>query len=160
MSDTEKQSALHAIVSQVVVEVFSEMMSFAVAPLDSPPAASIEGDRVVGSVGFGGEESGVVCLHVSEEFSRRITAAILSLDPGKAAGAGEVNDAIGELTSVIAGNIKARLYGKTGTSTLSIPSIIRGTHVLVETVRVARREHFAFRHKDQLVLVELYLKAK
>lgn len=153
------KTELREIVSHVVSDVFGSMMSMEIECLDSSLEVPHDGNRVVGSVGFGGEEAGVICLHVREDFSRIMTAAMLGMDNPKDLSEEDVNDAIGELTNMTAGNIKSQLYDiGSSSSALAVPSIVRGTSMEVETIRVARREHFVFRHKDQYILLELYLK--
>ncbi len=160
MSDTANKAEMREVVSKVVAEVFDSMMSMEIEALDPDLPVSIEGDRVVGSVGFGGEEAGVVCLHVNEPFSRQMTAAMIGVELNEVNGDTDVNDAIGELTNMISGNIKSQLYDMVSSSALAVPSIMRGSHVAVESIRAAHREHFVFRHKGQFILLELYLKSK
>jgi len=159
MRNTISKTDLRASISKSVSEVFENMLSMQIEVEEPTQNVSLEGGRVMGSVGFGGAVAGVICIHVSEEFSVQMTAAILGIGLEEVHGGEDVNDAIGEITNMIAGNVKAYLSTPPSSCSLSVPSIVRGSRVAIETVSSAEREHFVFSCQNQYVLLELYVKS-
>lgn len=153
------QTALRAGVTKSVAEVFDSMLSMQVVALEVDANIAIQGDRVVGSVGFGGAVAGMICIQVSEEFSQRMTAAMLGIELDEVNGSDDVNDAIGEIANMIAGNVKAYFSTPQAPCSLSVPSIVRGSKFEVEAVSSAEHDHFVFKCGEQYVLLELYVKA-
>jgi hypothetical protein len=56
---------------------------------------------------FAGTTSGLVVFYSTTESAQHITAAMLGIDPGSVTG--ELPDAIGELTNMIAGSFRTRM---------------------------------------------------
>lgn len=149
---------LKMAVESSVTEVFDTMLSMPVETLDAAERVSLPGECLVGSVGFGGAVAGMICMHITEAFSREVTASMLGVKVHEVSGDDDINDAIGEVTNMIAGNVKSLLSSATGSCSLSIPSIARGGNMAVETISSAENQHFVFRHAGQHVLVDLYVK--
>ena len=72
-----------------------------------------------------------------------------------------VNDAIGELTNMVVGHIKSRLpEGGSGCS-LTIPSIVRGSHLSVEPVKNSDHILVTFQcHHGNHVVIKVLLKTQ
>lgn len=80
------------------------------------------GANVVGTVAFAGKTSGLVAFYSTLEGATAITASMLGIDPGSVNG--ELPDAIGELTNMIAGSFRTRIAGVRGeTWAISVPTV-------------------------------------
>ena len=73
----------------------------------------------VGTISISGAWEGTVTLHCTEELARHATSVMFEMDPGSVTDA-ELHDAVGELTNMIGGNIKALVAQP---SRLSLPSV-------------------------------------
>ena len=106
-------------------DVFGTMLGWAVetspdhASTDPRPFELLE---VNGQIGFGGQLTGSLFLSVTEVMAQLIGKQIL----GENAGPGDVCDAIGELTNMMAGRCKSLLSEAGCATAMSIPNVIRG----------------------------------
>lgn len=84
-------------------------------------------------VGMAGKCSGLVGLHVPQELAAAVTAALLGLDTGDVVEE-DINDAVGELANIVAGEMKILLSKSVGPLPLSTPSIIAGKEYTIEVI--------------------------
>ena len=150
---------LRGFISGAMNEVFDTMLSMDIELADEGVQATVDGERIVGSVGLAGKAVGSVSIQVNEAFARSITAAMLGMDEDEIDGDEDVHDVIGELSNMVGGDLKSRLCDEGLDCDLSIPSITRGSDFRTETKGWERHESLVFRHQDQLALVDAYLKA-
>lgn len=78
--------------------------------------------EISGVIGLSGKAIGTVVLSVGEPVALKVTAALLGEEPPEMNG--DVVDAIGELTNMIAGSAKAQLEHLA--MSVSLPSVIMG----------------------------------
>jgi chemotaxis protein CheX len=149
---------LKAAITNSVCAVFDTMLSMSVTVTDRDLDLKSEGKRIVGSVGFAGKVMGNVSVHVNETFARLITAAMLGMETDEIEGDEEIFDVIGELSNMIGGDLKSRFCDQDLTCDLSIPSITSGSDFKTETKGWTRHESFVFQHKDNVALVEVFVK--
>lgn len=107
--------ALTDSVVAVVESVFVELLDLPARPDAVLPVAP--GPLLRASVRVSGAWEGVVVLDCPEELARRTATAMLGSQPHDRA---QLADAIGELTNVIAGNLKVLLPAP---SRLSLPAV-------------------------------------
>jgi chemotaxis protein CheX len=106
-------------------EVFRTMVFHEVETAPPRASAEIPGANVVGTVAFAGSTSGLVVFYASFDSARKITASMLGIDPASVNG--EMADAMGELTNMIAGSFRTRMAGVRGeTWGISIPTVTVG----------------------------------
>jgi chemotaxis protein CheX len=148
---------LETFISHTIRDVYETMLSMTIEPLNGS-AAAIDGDRIVGSVGFAGVVMGNVSLLVSRDFARRMTAEMLGMDLEEVAGDEEIHDVIGELSNMIGGDLKSRFCDAGLPCDLSIPSITSGSDFRVEPTDWHRHERFAFQYDEQQIRVEVFVK--
>ena len=148
---------LKASVANSMQEVFNTMLPMEAELIDAELAEIDNGDRIVGSVSFAGSVMGNVNIQVNEVFARLMTATMLGMDMDESIGEEEVFDVIGELSNMVGGNLKSRLYDFGFPCNLSIPSITSGGHYRIESKNWARRESVAFRYREHTMLVEVYI---
>jgi len=149
---------LRGFISGAMTEVFDTMLSMDIEPEDGGAQASVDGERIVGSVGFAGKAVGSVNIQVNEAFARSITAAMLGMEEDEIEGDEEVHDVIGELSNMVGGDLKSRLCDGGLDCELSIPSITTGSDFKTEIKGWERHESLIFRHQEQFALVDVYMK--
>lgn len=136
---------LEGAITEIVSMVCSTTLGLEVYPGDdyTPPP----GERVmVGCVQITGAWSGAVLVSCRAEFAR--LAAMLIF--GSNEGADEERDALGELSNMIAGNIKALLPSP---SFLSLPTISDGVEGVLKVLGSRVLEKFELRVADEPVTV-------
>jgi chemotaxis protein CheX len=139
-------------------EVFDTMLSHKTEPVANGRLPEFP-ERVIGSVGFGGENiNGALYLHLSAEFANQIASGMLGLPAGEAPGEPEVNDVIGELTNMLAGGLKSSFCDAGAPCAVSTPAIIRGTSFQIETMPDVHHEILLFDCGTSRFAVEVHIK--
>ncbi len=137
-------------------DVFKTMVFQDVAA-SSPIAGDAKrpGANVVGTVAFAGQTSGLVVFYSSLEAAQSITASMLGIDPANVNG--ELPDAIGELTNMIAGSFRTRVaHAKGETWAISVPTVTVGSDFYTKYVSDVQRVLCPFRMRNKAELfVEL-----
>jgi chemotaxis protein CheX len=111
--------------------------------------------NVVGIVGFGGSISGLIAFYSTLDAAQAIVGAMLGVEPAQVNG--EMPDAIGEVTNMIAGGFRLRMAERGETLAISIPSVIVGSDFYTRFASDVRRVMCPFRMDDKEVCVELIL---
>ena len=144
------------IVLKSIKGVFEMMLGMAVDPVAVPPNSE-NGERIAGTVSFAGEATGVVCLSICNQFAKTITNTMLGTEVVEVDD--QVRDVLGEVTNMVAGNLKSHLTDLKYSCVLSIPSITSGSFSMGSssgTKKVQYSYHVAIH--EQLILVTVYLK--
>ena len=158
MTSTAPNLNIHQCIADHLGTVFDTMLSMTLTPA-SDPVPPHPAERVTGTIGFGGETvTGSLYLHLSAEFARQVTTAMLGMTPEEVPGHQEVNDVVGELSNMVAGHLKSALCDAGATCAVSAPGIIRGTAFEIETLPDVTQELIAFDCQHQRVVVELHIK--
>jgi chemotaxis protein CheX len=111
--------------------------------------------NVVGTVSFAGSESGVVAFYSTIDVAREIAGAMLGMPPDEVNG--EMPDAIGEVTNMIAGAFRTRMTEAGHPWVISIPTVTVGSDFYTKYVSDVRRVLCPFQMGEQEVFVELIL---
>lgn len=144
---------VHHLVS-ATTEVF-ETMVFRELTTGEP----VEGDalrpgsNVVGTIGFAGSSCGLVAFYSTLETARDITGALLGLPPSEVHG--EVADAIGEITNMVAGSFRTRMAAEGDAWAISVPTVTIGSDFYIKPMTNGRRVLLPFRMGGQEIFVEL-----
>lgn len=123
--------------------------------------APIDGDalrprsNVVGLVGFGGTLSGLVAFYSTKEAADEIAGSMLGMAAAEVNG--EMPDAIGEVTNMIAGGFRLKLAERGETLAISIPSVTIGSDFYTKYSTDVRRVMCPFKMDDKEICVELIL---
>ncbi|HVQ15683.1 MAG TPA: chemotaxis protein CheX [Vicinamibacterales bacterium] len=137
-------------------DVFKTMV-FQEVEASSPIAGDAKRPKanVVGTVAFAGKTSGLVVFYSSLDAAQIITASMLGIDPANVNG--ELPDAIGELTNMIAGSFRTRVAHARGeTWAISVPTVTIGSDFYTKYVSDVQRVLCPFRMKNKAELfVEL-----
>ncbi|HHT9114773.1 MAG: chemotaxis protein CheX [Planctomycetes bacterium] len=87
---------------------------------------------VIGMVSFTGKYHGVIALFCSKKFALKVASTMLMTDLTDFTN--EVKDAVGEVSNMIAGNVKTKLTAQYGEMNLSIPIVIAGEGLSITAV--------------------------
>jgi CheY-like chemotaxis protein/CheY-specific phosphatase CheX len=156
MNITISEQDLKTYVNESVVAAFETVLSMYIEPSKSEPPIKNNEAHVIGMVGIAGKKRGVVCLKVGEVFSHVVTAAMFGLDTDAAQSASDVTDVIGELTNIIAGKLNFCLRSENETYILSLPTVIRGHSIDLESISGVVHHRFAFTYASHSIIIELY----
>jgi chemotaxis protein CheX len=139
-------------------EIFSTMLNIQVQ-LEASDALTTDGSpHIAGAVGFTGKFNGVVYLYSGVKFARAMTCNLLGLSEDQIEGDEMVNDAMGELTNMLAGHIKSRMCDRGASCAITIPSVVRGRDFRIEPISGAeRRAIWAICPRDR-VRIEIIMK--
>lgn len=150
---------LEEIINLAITEVFKTMLGSEVEARPPDPGWLNGESHVAGCVGFIGTITGVVYIYLSEPFSRTVTAQMVGIDVDEVDSDEMVNDAMGEISNMVVGQLKAKLCDRGISCVLTIPSIVRGSHFSIETIKNTERKIQCFASLDgQKLLVETLLK--
>ncbi|MCX6537765.1 MAG: chemotaxis protein CheX [Acidobacteria bacterium] len=137
-------------------EVF-EMMVMRHLELGTP----IEGDaprpksNVVGTVSFAGSESGLVAFYSTMDAAKQIAGSLLGMPAAEVNG--EMPDAIGEITNMIAGALRTKMTDAGHPWAISIPTVTIGSDFYTRYVSDVSRVLCPFKMEDEEICVELIM---
>lgn len=114
-------SAWPPLVMAAAQEVFKIMLGSSLHS-DFPPAEKQW--QLSALIGLAGELRGLLSLHCNAASARAIAARMLGISPDLAEP--EVQDALGELANMIAGNVKAKVNASGIECMISIPTVVAG----------------------------------
>lgn len=173
MSTTQTlgEPTVRAHITRAVTDVLKVMLSASVEPVafasrDSsgnvPPEVTTQlvALHAVGSVGFVGDINGLVYLYLPMPFARMATCHLLGLSDAELTDAGEgtVTDAVGEITNMTVGSFKNALCDAGLPCILTIPSIITGSKISVDSVGSTERRFYLFQCSGHRLLAAVLMK--
>jgi chemotaxis protein CheX len=135
-------------VRSVVRSVWSTQLGLEIQDADGPPPAPTS-PTLTAAIHIGGDFHGAIRLECSRALIRR-AAAIMFAMPESELTVDDDCDVVGELTNVVAGNLKALLPGS---NSISLPTIIDGSDYKVSTLNVASSEDFGFTLDGEKMIV-------
>lgn len=86
---------------------------------------------VISLVSFTGEHSGIIAVFCSKEIALKITSNMLGIEVSGIDQ--DVKDAMGELTNMIAGTVKNKVFETLGAMHLSVPIVIAGADLSISS---------------------------
>ncbi len=86
---------------------------------------------VISLVSFTGEHSGIVAFFGSTEIAIKITSKMMGMEITEMDQ--DVKDAMGELTNMIGGNLKNKVFETFGAMHLSVPIVIAGANMSISS---------------------------
>ena len=147
-------------IAEATVEIFTSMVMLEVTPgeplaVDGTPTPLKS--SLTGIVGFDGKYNGVLAIHTPYGVARSITASFLGMEVDEINE--DVQDSIGELTNMLAGNIKPILSANGKDINLSIPSTVHGEEYTFPVAEgTEQRIIVPFTLEAETFLVELQVK--
>ena len=156
MQNPTQEHGLKMFIDDAVITVFDTMLAMELYPSDHGAHFKPNAEQVIGMVGLAGGVTAVICLRVTETFAHCLTEAMMGLGPDASLTGSDINDVIGELTNITAGKLKScfRIPGQP--CSLSLPTIVRGRSIDMESMSGTERHSFTFHHGDEPVVVEFY----
>ena len=149
---------LEKMLKSAATEVFRTMLNFQL-DFEAMQSPSLDGHpHVARAVGFTGNFNGVVYLYCTGTFARQITGTLLGLSVDHTGGDEMVNDAMGELTNMLAGHIKSRLCDRGRPCSITIPTVVRGRDFRIEPVNGAEKRAIWVVCSKNRVLLEILMK--
>jgi flagellar motor switch protein FliN len=145
-------------ITKSVLDVFSTMLSFELEPVPESDAADLKEMRIVGSVNFAGQVSGMIHIHVKNDFARIMTSAMLGMTPEEIEGEDEIKDVISELSNIIGGNLKSFFNDSGFYCALSTPSITMGDDFTIKSLNTERYESLSFSYQQHVIRIEVGVK--
>jgi len=145
-------------ISASVVETFATMLTLEIQPVEVEPPPGSGVPRMVGTLNFAGNVSGIFNVQTTIDFGRLMAAGLLGIEPEKVDPANDIRDLLAEITNIVGGNLKSALNDAGHACILSTPSITYGTDFSIKSLSMDRFERFAFQHADHALIVEVGLK--
>jgi flagellar motor switch protein FliN len=149
---------LQSHISASVVETFATMLTMEIQAVDVEPPPGSGVPRMVGSLNFAGNVSGIFNVQTTIDFGRLMASSLLGMEPEEVDPANDIRDLLAEVTNIVGGNLKSALNDAGHACILSTPSITYGTDFSIKSLSMDRFERFAFQHADHALIVEVGLK--
>jgi CheY-specific phosphatase CheX len=147
---------LKTFIDDTVITVFDAMLAMEIGPSSNGAIFSTKEKQVIGMVGLAGAVTAVVCLRVPEKYSDQLARTMTGAGLDEFLTEADINDVIGELTNIIAGKLKSCFHTNGDRCNLSLPAIVRGNHLDLESISGTDRNSFTFYPDDEPVVVEFY----
>lgn len=108
-----------AEINQFVTDIWSTFLNSKVSPTNEPFKPTGKDNTLAGCVQITGEWKGAVTLYAPREIGKKVAATIYGLDEAEV-DSKQIQDVIGEITNILAGNIKSLFPAS---CSLSLPSV-------------------------------------
>jgi len=113
---------------------------------------------VVGSIGFVGEANGVVYIYMHQQVAFKIAAAMTGMEEAEVAGEFDiVKDVVGEISNMAIGGFKNGICDMGFNCRVTLPTVLRGSQMEVDSVQSASRDTFHFDFEGQPVVMDLFI---
>ena len=112
-------------------------------------------EHVLGVVEFSGKAAGVVHIRLAPRAAQQIAAAILGVNTEDLTDLTEINDVIGELVNIVAGNLKSNLCDSGIPCKLTAPQVSRTDNFLKLTVPGGVSDRLGFAGHDLHTFVDV-----
>ncbi|MBN1403374.1 MAG: chemotaxis protein CheX [Opitutales bacterium] len=115
---------------------------------------------VVGSIGFVGEANGVVYIYMHQDVAFKIAATMTGMEVAEVASEFDiVKDVVGEVSNMAIGSFKNGLCDMGFNCRVTLPTVLRGSQMEVDSVQSAKRETFHFELEGQPIIMDLFIQA-
>lgn len=142
-----------------VADLFDTMLDMEATPFEEQDVLPLDGRCIIGTLSFAGEVIGNIDIQLSDEASRMVTAAMLGMEPEDIEDDEEIKDVVREVCNIVGGNLKSGFEDVGLQCVISTPSITTGDDFEIETLNMDRYNKFGFKFEDQVIYVELAVKA-
>ncbi|MBL0717602.1 MAG: flagellar motor switch protein FliN [Desulfosarcina sp.] len=141
-----------------VIEFFDAMLSMDLELVETPDQEPADTPKHVGTVNFAGDVNGSLNVKVSGQFAHVITSNMLGIPLDEIENEDDVKDVIGEMTNIIAGNLKTAFCDSGLKCVISPPSITAGKNFKISVLNMDRYERFTFKFEHHDITVEVCVK--
>jgi len=118
---------------------------------------------VVGAIGFTGEVNGVTYLYLGKPLAHVITARMTGMEMSELEEPDSeeiVNDVIGELSNMSVGSFKTSLCDHGLNCTVTLPTVLRGRDLSIDSIDTADRWAFRFQLLDEIMVADLFIQKR
>jgi chemotaxis protein CheX len=150
---------LDELITAALTDLFSTMLRLEVARTPVETNAANGEAHIAGVVGFTGRLTGVIYVHTTASFARRLTATLLQMPEAEVTEEEMVSDAMGEITNMLVGQVKSRLCDRGMPCVLTVPSVVRGSNFSVEAMSSSPGCLLSFKADGQRLLVQCLLES-
>jgi len=147
--------AMGAPLSHALTKTFQTMLAFKLDTVNPRTTKPLVGEHVLGTIDFSGRATGHVNLRLGRDGARDFAAGILGLKSEDLKDTAEVDDVIGELLNIIAGNLKSNLCDSGLNCTLSPPRVQRTSEFKTQSAPGAGVERMAFSASNVPLFVDI-----
>jgi flagellar motor switch protein FliN len=145
-------------VTKSLLDVFDTMLSLQLEPVQDRDDADLKEMRIVGSVNFAGQVSGIIHIHVNKDFAIIMASSMLGMTHDEIEGDDEIKDVICELSNIVGGNLKSFFNDSGFYCALSTPSITQGDDFTIKSLNTERYESLSFGYQQHMVRIEVGVK--
>ncbi|MBN2068591.1 MAG: chemotaxis protein CheX [Opitutales bacterium] len=113
---------------------------------------------MVGSIGFTGEANGVVFIYIEFDVALEITSVMTGMDTAELKSESEiVKDVIGEICNMTIGNFKNGICDLGFNCRVTLPTVLRGNKIEVDSIQSAERYAFCFELFNHPLVIDLFV---
>ena len=154
LASEHKHEEWHPILEMAAREVFQLMLAseLKTAP---PPEAPDQGLDVTSMVGLAGKLCGLLSIRCTGKTAALIASKMLGVDVEKASA--ELNDALGEVANMVAGNFKNKISGLNDGCMLSVPTVVIGTDYILHSMADSPGIEIRLLFEDKPILVSIQI---
>ena len=145
-------------VAESVLEVFDTMLSMEIETSEEKPEESTGVHRIVGTLNFAGNVTGIFNIQVTTEFARHMSASLMGIEPEEVESQEEIKDLIAEISNIVGGSLKSALNDAGYPCVISTPAVTYGTDFSIKSLNMDRFERFVFAQDQNSIFVEIGLK--
>jgi len=138
-----------------LIKTFQTMLTIKLESIDRNVAEPLEGEHLLGTIGFSGKVVGGVYLRMNLASARSIAAGILGLQPDEISDVNEIRDVAGELLNIMTGNFKSNLCDAGLDCKLQPPDVKVSTDTQSPVVPGGGLERMAFRSEKIQLFVDV-----
>ena len=138
-------------IHEMVRSVWDSVLGLELISADGVDIPDGKNRSLTGCIQICGAWTGGVLLDCSAELARKIAAAMFDMDPSETA-LDEIQDALGELVNMIAGNFKNTLEGS---CELSLPAVTQGVEYSVTIPGTKLDMQAEFRCEGEPVILKI-----
>jgi chemotaxis protein CheX len=113
---------------------------------------------IVGSIGFTGEANGVVFIYIEYEVAIEITSVMTGMDADELKEEMDIiKDVIGEICNMTIGNFKNGICDLGFNCRVTLPTVLRGNQIEVNSIQSAERHAFCFELFNHPLVIDLFV---
>jgi len=146
--------AMGTPLSLALSKTFQMMLSMKLESVALHSVPPLEGQQVLGTIGFSGKAIGSVYLSMSMASAKKIVSSIIGL-PVEELDEAVINDTVGELLNIMTGNFKSNLCDAGLDCKLTPPHVEPVTEVQTPTIPGGGLERMAFRGGQITLFVDV-----
>lgn len=144
--------------TRAITQVFRDILDIELTTFSEENSLPDKNNQLIGSVGFTGDIQGLICLFLSYTSAQKLTSNMFDLEFDEVTH-DLINDAVGEITNIIAGSVTQQLPHKISHQTvLTIPSITRGEDLKIDSISIAYLSQAHFLFEESPLSIKMYIK--